>query len=246
MTNAAMNLNDAPETVRPAIQTLATTLHDVAGNNLLGLTAYGAVLTEQFDPANMNVTSVAVLGKIDLNTLRSLAAQGLSLGKQRVTAPLVMTPDYIADSLDSFPLEFIEIHQNRLTVVGQDFFKDVAPQPEHVRLQCEREFKRILIRVRQGVLAAAGNEQTLGHLLADIGEHALRTIRGLLWLKGRTDFIPASAVLDTIEQLADHKYPGLRNIQRIGTLIDAAHVDDLYADIETLARESNELVATTS
>lgn len=240
MPEATITTDSVPIAARERVGPLAKIAVELAGDNLLGLTLFGPVLTDEYDPNVTLVTSVAVLKRIDLNFLRRLADRGLELGKQRISAPLIMTPEYVKDSLDAFPLELIEIHQKRATIFGEDHFTDISPAPEHVRLQCERELKRILIRVRQGLLAAAGRQNALTELLADVGQHALRTLRGMLWLHGEKDYHAPPAVLERIEKGTGRSYPGLRHVLRVGALLEPGDVDTLYADIESLAKVAND------
>lgn len=242
MNNDAPTLDQVPDAARGHVAPFATTVRELAGDNLLGLTLFGPVLTEEYDATITNVTSVAVLDRIDLNFLRRLAERGVQLGKQHVAAPLVMTPSYIQDSLDAFPLELIEIHQKHLTIFGSDHFAEIKPANEHVRLQCERELKRLLLRVRQGILAAAGRNGVLADLLADVGQHAVRTLRGMLWLHDDRAYHSPFEVLDRIEKGTGRSYPGLRNVLRVGALLEPADVDAVYSDAEALARIANDFV----
>lgn len=240
MTEAGPTLDAVPEAVRPRVADYATLMRRLGGDNVLGLTLFGPVLTGELDATTTSVASVAVLKRVDLNFLRQLAQEGLKLGKQHVAAPLIMTPEYIAGSLDSFPLELLEIHQKHATVLGEDHFVAIDPQPEHVRLQCERELKRILIRLRQGLLAAAGRQKVLAELLADVGQHALRTLRGLLWLRGVRDHKSSSDVLAEVERSTGKRFDGLRHALRVGVPPEADIFDMLYVDVEGLAKIAND------
>jgi hypothetical protein len=127
---------------------------------------------------------VAVVRAVDVRGLARLSEMGIKLGKHRVEAPLIVTPQYVTASLDAFPLEFLEIQQVHHTVLGEDIFRELSFRDEDLRLQCEREFKRMLIRLRQGVLASQGKTGQLGALLDDLSGHAVRVLRGVLWCKG--------------------------------------------------------------
>ena len=63
----------------------------------------GTAVTDDFDEKISDVNSVIVLVKMDLKFLELLAPLGKKYGKQRVAAPLIMTPEYIKSSLDVFP-----------------------------------------------------------------------------------------------------------------------------------------------
>ncbi len=234
-------LSQVAESMRPALRDYAGLLKDLVGDNLVGLTVFGAVLSGEFDATRMTAGSVLVLERVDLDLLRRVASHGPKLGSKRITAPLIMTPAYISSSRDSFPLELLEIHQRHVTLLGKDCFETVAIEPEHLRLQCEREFKRILMRLRQGLLAAAGRDRVLGELELNIGQHLLRTLRGLLWLKGHKEPLPGEEVLAESEKLTDKPLPGVRGAIHLYGEHGWNEFTALYEDVERLAAVADAL-----
>jgi len=221
--------------MQPAMRDYAALVERLAGAKLIGLTVFGAVLDADFNVAGGPADSVMVLEAMDLDLLRRLAEHGPKLGSRGIAAPLVMTPEYIARSLDTFPLELLEITQHRTTVLGRDCFEELEFDARHVRLQCERELKRVLIRLRQGLLAAAGREAVLGELREDVGRHLLRTLRGLLWLKGVRDFVPAGQVIGEAEKITGMTLGGVRKAVLFRGEHDWAEFTALYAEVEKLA-----------
>ncbi len=203
-------IDQLPKDMQQPVKTFVSRVQELAGANCLAVTAFGAIATPAFDPGKHLARSVVVLGAIDLPMLRELAKDGVKLGKAKIAAPLIMTPAYITGSLDAFPLEFLEIQQCHLCLVGPDYFSDLSFEVNHVRLQCEREFKSILIAMRQGLLAAAGREKLFGAMESDIAERLMRTLRGLLWLHGQKEFVPAIEVVGRIERETDRSLPAIR------------------------------------
>lgn len=234
MSENISGLERVATTMRVALRDFAQLVRELVGDNAKAMTLFGAVTTESFDPNRQTARSVLVVGNVDLAVLRSLAEHGAKLGKASIAAPLVMTPDYIADSLDTFPLELIEIMQKHVTIFGDDHFVDLSFEDAHVRLQCERELKVILIGLRQGLLAAAGREKFIGALEMDIGEGLSRTLRGLLWLKGKKDAMPATDAVTEVEKIADRKLSGVRIAMDPAAEHGWAAFEKLYNDVEAL------------
>jgi len=166
--------------------------------------------------------------------LKRLAVHGPSLGRLGISAPLVMTPRYIQASLDTFPLEFMEIQQAHRTVIGTSHFTELTFEEEHVRLQCEREIKALLIGLRQGLLASAGVVRFVGALEQDIGEALLRTLRGMLWLEGARDHLESHVVIAEIERTAQRELEGVRAALNPIAAHDWQEFEMLYRDIEQL------------
>ena len=185
MNEGLTELKGIADPMRLPLERYASLIRELAGANAQALTLFGAIAAGTFDLGRHVARNVLILEEVELSLLRRLAEHGAKFGKERIAAPLVMTADYIKASLDTFPLELIDIQQNHITVFGNDYFDDLEFEDGHVRLQCERELKAILIGLRQGLLAAAGREKFVGALEQDVGEGLLRTLRGLLWLKGQ-------------------------------------------------------------
>ena len=229
-----MNSEQLIESMREPMRKFVDRVQTLGGTNCLALIGFGAIATPGFDPARHTARSVLVLDKVDLAMLRELAKDGLKLGKAKIAAPLIMTPVYISGSLDTFPLELLEIQQCRVCLAGADYFADVEFQDTHLRLQCERELKTILIGMRQGILAAAGREKILGAMEGDIAERLMRTLRGLLWLHGQRDFLTAIEAVSRIEQETDRSLPGIRSALQDTRRHDWQDVTNLYDEIDGL------------
>ena len=229
----------ASPALRGAIREYSSEIGAHFGADLLGMALYGAVLEAGFDEKRAAATSAVVLRHIELETLRRLGEQGIRWGRRGIAAPLVLTPEFIAGSCDSFPLELLEIKQNHVTLVGEDHFTPLALKAEHVRLQCERELKRIKLRMRQGLLASAGRDALLAELEADIGLHVLRTLRGMLWLKGLTKYLPAPEVIAKCADLTGRPLAGLREALSTEQSRGWSAFCALYEDVEALAGMAN-------
>ena len=226
------------ERIKPAMQEplreYARLVKELAGVSAKALTLFGPIAAGSFDADRHTARSVLVVEHVDFSVLRRLAEHGVKLGKVKISAPLIMTPGYIKTSLDTFPLEFIEIKQQHVTVFGTDYFEDLSFEDAHIRLQCERELKTVLIGLRQGLLAAAGREKFIGALEMDVGEGLMRTLRGLLWLKGQKEGKPAPEVLAEVEKIADRKLQGVRRALDPASRHGWGEFESLYRDVESL------------
>jgi len=68
------------------------------------------------------------------------------------------------------------------TILGEDPFVGIRFDKPHVRLQCEREFKAMLVRLRQGYIAAGGTRDMVRDLLIATAKNLAPLLRALLWL----------------------------------------------------------------
>ncbi len=182
MAELDVNVADLPRNMQDSFRDLAMLLGKLAGENLLGLSAFGGWLVDDPLYRGTPARGVAVLGQFDLGMLDQLATEGVRLGKRGLSAPLMMTPEYIKASCDVFPLELLEIQQLNMLVCGADHFGELTFARSDVRLQCEREIKGELIQLRQGLLSVGGKHDQLGGLCRVGAERAMRILRGVLHL----------------------------------------------------------------
>ena len=94
-----------------------------------------------------------------------------------------MTQSYIERSRDVFGVEFLDFQLAHETIMGDDPFTSLEFDKKDVRLQCERELKAMLIRLRQGYIAAAANKKLVRDILISTARGMAPLLRAMLWLK---------------------------------------------------------------
>jgi hypothetical protein len=145
----------------------------------------GSALTQDYDPNVSDINSVFVLHEMDLGFLDLVAPLGKKYGKKGIAAPLIMTPNYIGQSIDVFPIEFLNIKLLHCTVRGQDVFKGLDIPKSYLRRQCERELKAKLIGLRQGYISAAGEPKVLTQGLVESYAGYLPLFKAVIVLLGK-------------------------------------------------------------
>ncbi len=223
-----------PDSLQLSVDSLSTYVTEIFGDALIAMSVYGSVQREDFDPKNMLVPSVIVVKAVTADQVSELASHGQYLSKNGFAPPLVLSESDVASSLDTFPLEFIEIHQSQIVVAGKSPFTELSVEREHVRLQCERELKVLLIGMRHGILTAAGKEKQLAAVAADAAANALRIMRGILWLHNQEDALPAAKLLPAVSEVTGIELGALNNILTHGPTGNWAEYTDFYRIIEAL------------
>jgi len=234
MTEIRTELRHLSQMVRGGVDEYAAMMDQLTGPEPVSVTLFGRVLDPSFDVERHPIRSVLVVPKIELEPLRRIGGEGTRLGRLGFCAPLVMTPAYIAASRDTFPLELLDIQLRHVTVLGKDEFDALVFEDAHIRLQCERELKTVLIGLRQGLLASAGDDRHLEALAAQVGEGLIRTLRGLLWLRATRTYLPLSGLLDEVERTFERKLGGIRKALDPNELHGWDVFQELYADVEAL------------
>lgn len=152
--------------------------------NIHSMYIVGSSVTADFNEKTSDINSVVVLNKMDFGFIEFLSPMGKKYSKKRVAAPLILTPDYIRDSLDVFPIEFHDFRLIHRTVSGEDIFKDLRVDKEYLRLQCEREIKARLVGIRQGCISSLGEKERLAGMLLQSLRGVMPIIRAVVFLYG--------------------------------------------------------------
>ncbi len=169
--------------IRDSVKDFAERLVAALSDNLHSMTVVGSSLTEDFRPGQSDINTVLVLGKHNLQSLNSIAQLAKPMSRKKISPPLFMTQSYIERSRDVFGVEFLDFQLAHETIMGDDPFASLAFDKKDVRLQCERELKAMLIRLRQGYIAAAANKKLVRDILISTAKGMTPLLRAMLWLK---------------------------------------------------------------
>lgn len=176
----------AAERARPFLEELARE----AGERLHSLHLTGSVVTPDWSAERSDVNVLVVLDRTDLKVVEAVAPLGKRYRGKGIAPPLFMDPDYIATSLDVFPMEFLDLKLLHSTVLGEDILAGIEIDRADLRSQCEREAKSRLVGLRQGYLASLGEPKPLREGLLRFLAGFAPLARGVLHLLGSP--VPAS------------------------------------------------------
>lgn len=227
--------------LREGLQQAVQTIVKVLGAKLTSVTFFGEVVTGGLDTRTRSVQSVLVLETVAPATLRALAAHGPQLAKSKLMAPVVATQTFIDSSLDTFPLEWLEVQQQGTTVIGPDCFAHLVFDPASMRHQCEREFKILLIGLRNALLATTGREKAVPLIEQEAVDRLMRTLRGFLWLNYKREFVPPSQAIVEIERQIGARLDGIRSAIDPQARHDWIEFDRFYGEVALLAEKADAL-----
>jgi hypothetical protein len=190
-----LKLDGLRDEIRDSIKAFAEKLIASLGDNLQSITVVGSGLTEDFRPPSSavallrrrggqsDINTVLVLERQTLAALNAIASLARPMRKKHISPPLLMTSSYIEQSRDVFGVEFLDFQLTHRTILGDDPFAALTFDKKDVRLQCERELKAMLIRLRQGYIAAAANKKLVRDVLISTAKGLTSLLRAMLWLK---------------------------------------------------------------
>lgn len=222
----------------------------LSGNeeNIHSIHITGSALTTDYDPKMSDINSVIVLNAMDLLFLKHLAPLGKKYGKKGISAPLIMTPVYIENSLDVFPLEFLNIKLLHHTVYGEDAFSNLNIERSDLRQQCEREIKTKLIGLRQGYLSSMGEPKPLTERFVRSISGYIPLFRGIIRLLGKEPPLLNVDVLSVLQEASGVDLKVFRLVleeKKQRTRLAKEHLNILfeasYRTTETLGELVNDL-----
>ena len=182
-THSDLKTEGVPQAIHEPLKLLTAHLEALLADDLSSITVVGSALTDDFRAGASDINTVVVLRRHTTAALNALASMAKPMRKQKVSPPLLMTAAYIDRSRDVFGVEFLDFQLTHRTVLGDDPFASLTFRKADVRLQCERELKATLIRLRQGYIAAAGHNKLIRDVLIAAAKGLAPLLRAMLWLK---------------------------------------------------------------
>jgi predicted nucleotidyltransferase len=168
----------------PVLKRMVEQLVAALGERLSSVVLYGSAARGDFQRKTSDFNLLIVLRDLEPATLEALAGPVAHWERRRQPAPRLFSPEVIADAADVFPIEFLDILQKRLVLHGPDPFASLEVHRDLLRLQCERELREKMMRLREGYVEAHGKPRELRRLLTDSYTTFVALFRGCLHLLG--------------------------------------------------------------
>ncbi len=159
------NMGKLPPKVQKLLKPYLEKLHDIYRDSIISIFAYGSVTGPDYNPKTSDVNVAIVLNDTSSRTLKSALETVRSGMRKKITAPLFLTPRYIKMSLDTFPMEFMNMKDTRLILFGDDILAGITVEKEDLRRECEYQLKGKLLTIRQAYLEQALNRKALERLI---------------------------------------------------------------------------------
>jgi predicted nucleotidyltransferase len=208
----------------------------------------GTAITDDYNDKSSDINSIFVLKEMDIKFLEILAPLGKKYGKNRVAAPLIMTPGYIDSSRDVFPVEFLNFKLIHSTVFGEDILKDIEIKKKDLRYQCERELKTKLIWLGQGYLSSLGHRKLLTEKFVNSITGYIPLFRALIVLFGKEAPVRQSDVITALSEAMNINTGVFAKVlkekrERIKLSVEELNTifEDYYAATEKLGKMVDEI-----
>ncbi len=169
----------------PQMERMVGDLKGAMGETLLSVVLYGSAARGDFHEKTSDFNLILILKDLEPATLEALSPALRRWLKQGHPAPRLFTPALIAESADVFPIEMLDLKSARVVLHGEDPFAGVKVGRGYLRLQCERELKAKMMRLREGYIETHDRTKDLRKLLTASYSTFVALFRGCLYLMGR-------------------------------------------------------------
>jgi len=153
-------------------------LQRIFGARLEAVVAYGRSGEE-------GTHSLALVSSLTMDDLDGLAMAAPQWHRTGAATPLVVPRDEFRRSLDAFPIEYGEIIDTHVTLVGQDPFAGIRINPEDVRRAVEVQAASLLLHLRENFVESAGRPSALHALVRDSAPGFALLLRRMAHLDGQ-------------------------------------------------------------
>ncbi len=168
-------------------------LSSLYGERLHAVALTGEAASEAYRPRRTPLTTVVVIDEVSAAALREARPRLRAWRRRRIPTPLFLDPLYVETSLDTFPLEFLEIMSHHVLLHGvRDPFAALEIDVEQLRLQVEEQLRGKLLHLWEAYLEAGSRKSNLERLLLESLPGFEMVLRGLLRLEGQAPAKPAS------------------------------------------------------
>jgi predicted nucleotidyltransferase len=159
------------------------------GDRLSSAVLYGSAAMGTFDTGRSDLNVAFVLEALDAPTLEALRPAHREWTRLRLARPLLLTGAILAESRDTFPLEYLLIRTFHEPLHGPDAFAGLTIERAALRLQVERTLRTQSLLLSWSYLEGAGSATGARHWAQRAGTSIAASVAGLLHLAGET--IPA-------------------------------------------------------
>lgn len=213
--------------------------------NIHSIYIVGSAITPDFNEKTSDINSVIILHKLNFDFLKLLSNLGNKYSKKKIAAPLLMTLDYIHESLDVFPVEFHEFRLIHKTIYGDDILSDLKIEKRYLRLQCEREIKARLIGLRQGYISSLSKKENITDVISAFIVGYIPVLRAIIYLLDMTPPVKRSDVIEVFGKLSSIKTDPLIHALKLRSQalkLSSEEVNEIFESLYLMVEETGRFV----
>lgn len=181
------------------IDNLVEGLKNLFNNKLRSVVLYGSKVSQE-DTKYSDHNILIVVDDLNIDELKKSQKLILKWAKNSKSIPLIFKTKELLNSLDVFPIEFLDIKQNNIVLYGEDLFSKIEINTKNLRHECEFELRSKLLKLRQAYILTKSNPKKIKELLIETISTFLVLFKSVIQLTGKT---PPSRKSDTLAIIKD-------------------------------------------
>jgi len=228
--------------VLPAVQN--------AGCSLKSAVLYGSAVTADYVPGRSDINVYLVADCLTLPLLKALHPVFKKHFKKLKANPVVVDQEYIADSTDVFPMEFLEWKEQSLVLYGEDPMQGIEINAENLRLEIEENLRGKKLRLIQSYFELDPRKKQLQPFLMSVLPNFVvvaRNILRLLDLAVTSDKISMVTALERKTKLELKAFKRLLQLKQENMKLGADEAEIIFkqflAEIDTLIEFVDKFIA---
>jgi hypothetical protein len=135
------------------------------GNEIVSIILYGSGASGEYVARKSDINFLIVLSDHVIGEVSKAFPLIKKWRKSNVAVPFFMTEAYLQSSLDSFPIEFLQMKRHHQVLYGKDVLENVEISKKYLRLEGETQIKGKLLHLRREFLATLGDHHKLQKLI---------------------------------------------------------------------------------
>jgi predicted nucleotidyltransferase len=140
-------------------------LKEAFGDRLLSVVLYGSAARGDYREGVSNLNLLVIVRAADAETLRRGTALAREWAEAGNPPPLILGEAEWRDSADVFAIEYADMKDAHVALIGGDPFEGITIEWSDLRLQCEHELKAKQIQLREHYILSADRPEEIGGLL---------------------------------------------------------------------------------
>lgn len=213
-----VNKNNLKPEIAPTLEAL---LEDVvsavapSGASVVSAVLYGSAATKDYVPGKSDINVYIVFDRIDLPLLQALRPVYAKYFKKLKSNPVTLDDEYITDSQDVFPMEFLEWKEKSVVFFGEDPLSGLNISGENLRLQIEQNLRGKKLRLIQSYFEMDPKRRQLQPFLLGTLPNFIVVARNVLRLLDAAVASDIYTMLGALERLSAIEMPTFKRLVRI-------------------------------
>jgi len=176
---------DLPEEMRDILEKYLTQLKKDWHADWESVLLFGSAARGDFIAGRSNINLLVMVRPFTVDVLQRAGRLHRQWGKHQIVAPLMMTEEELRRSCYLFPLEYLQMQDHHVLLIGRDPFGAWPMEDRQLGWQCEQELMANLFRLRQRFVEGEGRAEAILALLILSITAVMPCLRGLLRVLGQ-------------------------------------------------------------